>query len=128
MVVEGIIDTSIFIDYLRRFTSAQNWLEGAATQRFAITPIVWMKTVQGANNKIEFDRALQILNQFAIEHPKPEDNQWAMRQLARFQLSHKIGFQDVMIASVAIGLNIPIFTNNVRHYSLLPGVTVQRPY
>lgn len=128
VVVEGIIDTSIIIDFLRRHPPAQDWFQHEATERFAVTPTVWMETVQGATSKIELDRALRLLHQFSVEHPTPDDNLWAMQQLAHFHLSHNVGFQDVMIASVAVRLEVPIYTLNVKHFSPLPGVNVQRPY
>ncbi len=123
MVVEGIIDTSIIIDYLRRYEPAQMWLESETLQRFAITPLVWMETIQGAANNVELKRAIRLLNQFSIEHPTPDDNLWAMKQLATYSLSHRVGFQDV-----AIRLSIPIYTINVKHFAPLPNLNVQRPY
>ncbi len=128
MVVEGIIDTSIIIDFLRRHPPARDWLLRETIERFAITPVVWMETIQGAANKIELDRALRFLHQFSVEHPTPADNEWAMQQLAYFHLSHNVGFQDVMIASVAFRLQVPLYTINVKHFSPLPSVIAQRPY
>lgn len=51
-----------------------------------------------------------------------------MRQLARFYLSHGAHLQDVMIASVAARLAVPLYTLNVKHYEPLPGLRVVRPY
>ena len=76
------IDTSIIIDYLCRYAPAQAWLESETLQRFAITPLVWMETVQGAANNIEVKRAIRLLNQFSLEHPTPDDDLCAMRQIA----------------------------------------------
>lgn len=128
MVVEGIVDTSVIIDFLRRHQAAREWFEREAVGRFAVTPIVWMETIQGANNKIELERALHLLNRFSVEHPTSEDNQCAIEQLTAFHLSHNVGFQDVMIASVAVRLQVPIYTINLKHFSPLPGINVQRPY
>ena len=87
-----------------------------------------METIQGAANKIELNRAIRLLNRFSIEHPTPDDNLWAMKQAAIYFLSHRVGFQDVTIASVAIRLNIPVYTINLKHYSALPNLIVRRPY
>ena len=128
MAIDGIVDTSIFIDYLRRIPDAQQWLLTKSNATLAITPVVWMEVVQGARNKMERAQYIRFLRQFSIEHPTILDNQWAMRQFAQFHLSHGIEMADVMIASVAVRLGTPLYTLNVRHYISLSGIKVQRPY
>jgi len=51
-----------------------------------------------------------------------------MRQLGHFHLSHGIHLQDVMIASVAVRLDVPLYTLNLKHYEPLPGLRAVRPY
>jgi predicted nucleic acid-binding protein len=63
-----------------------------------------------------------------MEHPTPDDNHWAMLQFSRYYLSHNIEMQDIMIASVAARLAVPLYTLNIKHYAPLPGVDEQRPY
>jgi tRNA(fMet)-specific endonuclease VapC len=125
---DAIVDTSIFVDYLREIPQAQQWFLANMHLGLSITPVVWMEIVQGARNSIERAQYLRFLRQFTIEHPTPDDNHWAMRQLAQFHLSHGVEMGDVMIASVATRLNVPLYTLNIKHYQALPGVLVQRPY
>jgi predicted nucleic acid-binding protein len=74
------------------------------------------------------DRAMRFMRRFHLEHPTPDDNIWAMRQFARVRLSHKSDYPDALIASVAARLDVPLYTLNLRHYTLLLGDRVQRPY
>lgn len=53
---------------------------------------------------------------------------WAIRQHMIYFLSHRIEFTDCMIASVAVGLNTALYTQNLKHYAPLPGVDERRPY
>ena len=71
---------------------------------------------------------MHFLNRFQLEHPTTADNIWAMRELANFNLSHGVHFTDVMIASVAIRLQVPLYTFNAKHFTALPNLNVQRPY
>jgi predicted nucleic acid-binding protein len=87
-----------------------------------------METVQGAANKVKRAQAIQFLNRFPIEHPTPDDNRWAMQQLAHFHLSHSIQLQDAMIASVAVRLAVPLYTTNLKHFLPLPSVDARKPY
>lgn len=128
MVIDAILDTSILIDLLRVFPPATDWFSGLGRQRVAITPVVWMETIQGAANREKRSQALRFLRQFAVEHPTEDDNRWAMRQTATFHLSHGIQLQDAMIASVAARLRVPIYTTNLKHFLPLPSVNAKKPY
>lgn len=128
MVIDAVLDTSVIIDFLRAYPPAQTWIASQQSQRFGITPIVWMETVQGATNKDERARAIRFLRQFGIEHATENDNQWAMLQLARFGLSHGVQFPDVMIASVTVRLGVTLYTLNMKHYAPLPDIDARRPY
>lgn len=128
MVTDAILDTSVVVDLLRGFQPAKDWLSALGRQRLAITPVVWMETVQGATDRSRRASAIRFLRQFQIEHPTEDDNRWAMRQTARFSLSHGIHLQDAMIASVAIRLAVPLYTTNLRHFQPLPSLDVKKPY
>ncbi len=128
MVIDAIVDTSVLVDLLRGFEPARNWFKSQGRQRIAITPVVWMETVQGAANKSRRAQAIRFLRQFRIEHSTEDDNRWAMRQLARFHLSHNIALHDAMIASVAARLTVPLYTTNLKHFEPLPAVDARRPY
>ena len=127
-MVDALLDTSIVVDLIRGFLPALQWSAGVRTIRAAITPIIWMETLQGAQNRQQRDQIMRFLRHFPIEHPTPDDNRWAMRQLARFHLSHNISFPDIMIASVAVRLNVPLYTLNIRHYEPLPNMQAVKPY
>lgn len=97
-------------------------------QKLIITPIVWMEIVQGARNAKERAQLMRFLRQFQIEHSTESDHRWAMRQLAQFHLSHSVEIADVLIASVAVRLDIIIYTLNIKHYAPLPNIKAQLPY
>lgn len=128
MVTDAILDTSILVDLLRGFPPAKDWFAGLGRRRVAVTPVVWMETVQGATDREKRAQAIRFLRQFHVEHPTEDDNRWAMRQTARFHLSHGIQLQDTMIASVAARLAVRLYTTNLRHFQVLPSVEALRPY
>ena len=127
-MIDAIVDTSVLVDLLRGFKPAKDWFKGRGRQRIAITPVVWMEVVQGASDKSRRAQAIRFLRQFHIEHPTADDNRWAMRQLARFYLSHSIALQDAMIASVVARLAVPLYTTNLKHFKPLPEVNAKSPY
>ncbi len=128
MKSDSILDTSVIVDYFRQNHDAKNWFQNLKRQHPAITPVVWMETVQGARDKVERAQIIRFLHQFHVEHPTQADNNWAMLQLAQFNLSHGVELADVMIASVAVRLSVPLYTLNIKHYTPLPSVNERRPY
>ncbi len=127
-MIDGVLDTSIVIDLLRQFQPAIQWSALVSKQNMVITPIVWMETVEGARNGAERSRILRFLRQFPIEHSIYDDNNWSMLQFAQFNLSYNVDLTDVMIASVAVRLNVPLYTLNIKHYAPLPNLDERRPY
>jgi len=127
-VSDAVLDTSVLIDLLRGFQPAREWFERQGRRRIAITPVVWMETVQGARDGARRAQAIRLLRQFHVEHPTEDDNRWAMRQTARFHLSHGVQLQDAMIASVAVRLAVPLYTTNLKHFLPLPSLNTQKPY
>lgn len=127
-MLPAILDTSVLVDLLRGFQPAKEWFESLNRQRVAITPVVWMEIVQGAANRERRAKAIRFLRQFRIEHSTEDDNRWAMRQLARFHLSHNIELQDTMIASVPARLAVPLYATNLKHFEPLPAVDARNPY
>jgi len=123
-----ILDTSVLIDILRKNPRALTWHTSLGSKRVAITPIVWFEIVEGARNTIERGQILRFLKQFRIEHSTPDDHRWAMLQFAHYHLSHGAEWVDVMIASVAVRLDAPLYTMNIKHYAPLPGVDARKPY
>jgi predicted nucleic acid-binding protein len=128
VVIDAILDTSVLVDLLRAYSPATEWFASLGRRRVAVTPVVWMETVQGATNREKRAQAIRFLRQFRIEHPTEDDNRWAMRQTARFHLSHGIHLQDAMIASVAVRLGVALHTTNLKHFQPLPSLEVLKPY
>jgi predicted nucleic acid-binding protein len=56
------------------------------------------------------------------------DIDWAIQQLWLFKLSHNVGGNDCLIASVSHRLQIPLYTTNLKHFAPLLGVLAQKPY
>jgi len=79
MVIDSIVDTSILIDLLRGFPAATAWFAGLGRRRTAVTPVVWMETVQGATDRAKRAQAIRFLRQFRVEHSTEDDHRWAMR-------------------------------------------------
>ncbi len=87
-----------------------------------------MELLQGCRNKAEQQRVEQFCRPYTLCWPTEPDSQRALRDFAAFHLTSSLGLLDALIAHVAIGLNEPLATFNVKHYGVVAGLTTIQPY
>ena len=52
----------------------------------------------------------------------------ALSLFTRYHLSHHLGIIDVLIAQLALSLDLPLHTFNQKHYAAIPGLELAQPY
>jgi len=122
----SFVDSAVVVDILRVHPPAQLWY-GKQIQ-LGITPILWMEVVNGAPNKIKQLRAIKFLTTFEMVYLTKSDLDWAMQQMFAYRLSHNVGMNDCLIASVNQRLQLPLWTTNLKHFTPLLGSLAQKPY
>lgn len=125
-MVDALIDTSVLVDILRNHAPARDWLKQQVN--LSVSEIVWIELLQGARDKAAQQRALKLLRNFERIVPTPEDTNWAIEQLLRYNLSHNVGGIDCLIASVSYRLQAPLYTTNLKHFIPLLDALAQKPY
>ena len=125
-MVKALLDTSILIDLLRRFTPAITWFTNQSD--LGISSVVWLELLQGAQNTLAQQKAQQLLQQLERIEIIDEDFNWAIKQLIRYNLSHNVGGVDCLIAATSYRLQVPLYTMNLKHFTPILGTLAQRPY
>jgi tRNA(fMet)-specific endonuclease VapC len=124
----GVVDSTVIVHLFRKNPSALTWYD-SLSQPLAITPISWMEIMYGAAGKAGQAKCKAILNEFDMEYLTRTDMDWAMQQLERYRLSHGVEMNDCLIASVCHGLQVPLYTHNVKDMRvLLDEPLVRIPY
>jgi len=124
----GVVDSTVVIHVFRKNPTAQVWLH-AQPVRLLVTPITWLEVMQGASGKAGQATCKAILSQFNMEYLTPADMDWAMQQMERYRLSHGVGMNDCLIASVVHRLQVPVYTHNLKDMRvLLDESLVIKPY
>jgi predicted nucleic acid-binding protein len=126
-MLTSLIDSSVVIDILRNYPLAVTWIQ-VQPEPPGITPIVWMESITGAQNKVAQMDVLRVLSGFSIEYLTHAEMAWAMQQLLAFRLSHNVAVLDCLIASVNYRLQVPLYTQNLKHFTPLLGPLAQKPY
>ena len=47
---------------------------------------------------------------------------------SEYHLSHSIGLLDALIGLTAVAVNLPLYTFNQKHYSMIPNLHTIQPY
>lgn len=123
----GIVDTTVIIHYFRNHAAARTWVD-TQPRPLSVTPISWLEVMHGALGKAGQASCKAILSQFELIYLAQSDQDWAMEQMERYHLSHGIGVNDCLIASVAYRLQVPLYTHNLRDMALLIGKLAVKPY
>jgi predicted nucleic acid-binding protein len=125
-MVDGLLDTSIIVDFTRAYRPAVDWL--SRQTGLAITPIVVLELLEGANNKRHAENMLKRLQAFNSIGLIDGDYIWAINHMSSTRLSHNVDTMDCLIAAPAFRLQLPLYTRNLRHFTPLLGALAVKPY
>ncbi len=124
-----LIDTSFLIDHLRGRPEATRFLTATrADGGLRTSVIVVAELLTGARDRREQAVIDRPLTRFRVEAIDPSDGIDALNLLRQHRLTNGIGWPDCLIAAAAIRTALPVATLNDRHFRVVPGLTVHRPY
>ncbi|MFN3342845.1 MAG: PIN domain-containing protein [Flavobacteriales bacterium] len=125
-MMDALVDSTVIIHLLRRHPTTTLWFKELTTP-LALTSITWLEIIYGAPNKAEQLRAEQLMGRLKLLFLTHIDQLWAMDTLKQLRLSKGISINDCLIASIAMRLQIPIYTHNTKDFlRLLPETLVLR--
>lgn len=128
-LTSGLTDSDILIDAERGVQAA---IDFSIAQRgsggLQVSVVSAMEMIGGCRNGQELAALTQFLGQISVLQISPAISQRAQGWMELFFLSHGLLIADALIAATAIEHQLPLYTKNVRHFQMLPGLTVVRPY
>lgn len=125
----GLTDTDICIDAARGKFEAFEFLEGQRQLgQILISVISAMELVQGCKNKAELLIVRRFLGEVVILDISPTISRRALQLMEEFSLSHGLRIPDALIAATALECNLVLYTLNVRHFQMIKGLKIIRPY
>jgi predicted nucleic acid-binding protein len=122
-----LVDTDIMIDIQRGFEPALAWF-ASLSELPSIPGFAVMELIQDAQNKQQVRQVLQLVAPLPITWPTEIDCARALSDFTAYHLSHKVGLIDALIASCAVGRSLTLCTVNVKHYQVIPGLSLEQPY
>ena len=122
-----LLDTDVLIDIQREYAPALTWF-ATLTDLPAVPGLVVMELIQDAQNARQVRQALKLVAPLSVVWPTAADCQRALADFTAYHLSNSLGLLDALIAACAIGLSAALCTFNVKHYRVVPGLTMFQPY
>jgi predicted nucleic acid-binding protein len=125
----GLTDTDILIDAIRRqpdaltFISAQQQAHGVN-----ISIVSAMELVRGCRNATELAHLQTFLGAVTTLPLSPQASRAAYSLMEAFSLSHGLQIPDALIAATALKRRLVLYTRNIRHFQMIPKLTVIPPY
>jgi predicted nucleic acid-binding protein len=128
-VSRGLIDTDILVDDRRGLPDGKNFI---ATQHaacgIAISIVSAMELVSGCRDARAIRHLQTFLAAIAVVPLTGPVSIRALQWMEQFSVSHGLTIPDALIAATASEQGLTLYTKNLRHFHMLPGLQVIRPY
>ena len=124
-----LVETTILIDLLRQSAAAARYLDGARPHgRLVCSAVTKAELIVGARGRGELKAIDQLLARFRLEPITEGGSIRALNWLRKYHPSDGVGFHDCLLGAAAARIRISVATLNEKHFRVLPGVDVFRPY
>jgi hypothetical protein len=124
----NLVDTDVLVDCLRGTVPAQGWLKQQAQQLFTVPAVAAMELVMGCRDRGDLDRIQRFLATFEVVWPEASEFAAAYQLLLTHRLSSGLNIPDCLIAATALSRSARLYTFNLKHFQVVPGLDVAQPY
>ena len=123
-----LVDTSIFVDFLRGNEATKTWMNNFTAGELTYSVVAAAELLAGCRNRQEQDLIEKELALYPIVYISGSISTTAFEWYRQFHLSHGIGFLDCLIGASAHHYGLIVCTLNDKHFRPLPNLQVERPY
>ncbi|MBD2695198.1 PIN domain-containing protein [Anabaena catenula] len=122
-----LLDTDILIDIQRGHAPAITWF-ASLLEIPSVPGLVVMELIQNAQNTQRLRDTLKLVAPLPVIWPTEIDCAFALSNFTTYHLSDNLGLLDALIGACAVGRGAILCTFNVKHYRVIPSLTIEQPY
>lgn len=122
-----LVDTCVLIDLSRGKPEAVAWLASLPSLPLVHT-LVAAELLVGARNTADMRGLRRLLGGFGVATASPAAQALSVELVARHRLADGVGALDMLLAATALDLGASVATLNERHFRMVVGLSVVRPY
>ena len=123
-----LIDTDVLVECLRGSSAAKTWLGTLPKDAFGIPGVVAMELLMECRNQADLQQIQKFLGAFNVTWPDASEFARGYGLLPELRLSSGIGIPDCLIAAMALARGARLYTFNLKHFQVVPGLDAQQPY
>lgn len=120
--MDKLLDTTIFIDFLRGNIQAKNYLQHQPNLQCSL--ITAAELIQGARDKRAQYQTEQMLRKIHIIPITQMVGEKMLKLIKIYAISNGLQIPDALIAATAIDRNLTLVTANTKHFSFLKEIKV----
>jgi predicted nucleic acid-binding protein len=123
-----LCDTNILIENYRNNPVITAAIDAIGEENIAVSDVTRAELYFGARNKAEMQmirRTLDELHRLPVEQGI---SQTAIALMERYTLSHKLDWEDALIAATAICREMELFTLNRKDFAFIPELKLSELY
>jgi tRNA(fMet)-specific endonuclease VapC len=117
-----IFDTTVLIDLHRGNISVRKRIEEMTPPTIYISSITVAEFMVGAKDKLDMLQIQKHLDNYTILSINEAINTIFLELFTSYSLSHRPGIADTLIAATALYYDLPVFTQNKKHFGFIPGI------
>jgi predicted nucleic acid-binding protein len=115
-----LIDTDVLIDYSRGIEKTKGILKNLEPNyNLAISVVTQLELMVGCENKADFKSLQKFLSNFEIIQLSKSTSEKAVDLFKKYRLSHGVLIPDMLIASTALTLEIPLLSKNRKDFRFI---------
>jgi predicted nucleic acid-binding protein len=125
-----ILETTVLADIIRRKEVALDYVDGIRKAKGipCLSIVTSMELVIGCHDKNEVRKVEKLLADYDVLDITPLIGRKAYELISRFSKSHGLVIPDALIAATALVGNAVLVTSNIRHFSMIEGLRLEKPY
>lgn len=125
----GLTDTDILIDAARGQSQAIQYIsQRQSSGVLRISMISAMELISGCRDKGQLIQVQQFLSPICVLSMTDSISRLAYELMQSFHLSHGLLLPDALIGATCLDHGMVLHTRNIRHFQMIVGLDVKRPY
>jgi tRNA(fMet)-specific endonuclease VapC len=117
-----IFDTTVLIELYRGNVSVKQRIEELAPDTIYISSITVAEFMVGAKDKLDIIQLQKQLSNYTFLSLNEGINNLFLELFDSYSLSHRPGIADTLIAATALYYDLPLYTQNKKHFGFIPGI------
>jgi predicted nucleic acid-binding protein len=124
-----ILDSTALVDLSRQDELARTYVDAERKAGVVKVSIVSnMELIIGCRNKVEVQKTEKFLADYDVLDITPLIGRKAYELIGRFSKSHGLVIPDALISATALVENAVLVTSNIRHFAMIEGLRLEKPY